>query len=90
MHKESPHAINSFHPTAEELKRSGMRQKAHGHVLSYVPPRDVRGVHAGYLKIVKADRDRFALAEGAAEGERRKKNRAVEEDGSFARVEGCI
>lgn len=71
----------------EELKRSGMRQKAYGHVLSY--QRDVRSVHAGYLKIVKADRDRFALAEGAAEGERRK-NRAVEEDGSFARVEGCI
>lgn len=87
MHKESPHAINSFHPTAEELKRSGMRQKAYGHVLSY--HRDVRSVHAGYLKIVKADRDRFALAEGAAEGKRRK-NRAVEEDGSFARVEGCI
>ena len=62
MHKESPHAINSFHPTAEELKRSGMRQKAYGHVLSYHC--DVRSVHAGYLKIVKADRDRFALAEG--------------------------
>jgi len=87
VHKESPHAINLFHPTAEELKRSGMRQKTYGHVLSY--HRDVRSVRAGYLKIIKADRDRFAFAEGAAEG-KRKKNRAVEEDGSFARVEGCI
>ena len=88
MHKESPHAINSFHPTAEELKRSGMRQKAYGHVLSY--HRDVRSVHAGYLKIVKADRETVLPSrKGGREGKRRK-NCAVEEDGSFARVEGCI
>jgi len=66
--------INSFHPTAEAPLRPSVRQKACGHVA----PRRVRSVRASYLKIVKADRDRTALARGAVEGEReRKQNRAV-------------
>lgn len=38
----------------------------YGHVL--LQHRDVRSVHAGYLKIVKAAGDGFALAEGLSKG----------------------
>lgn len=55
--------IRFIQPTGWEIETVERETKGiHGHVLPY--RRGVRSVRASYLKIVKADRDRFALAEG--------------------------